>query len=115
MTALIMLLAACGSEPIDTADSDPTTTDRQTGPSGCDEVEVGYDGPNPPTVGDTWIVWPICDGAVVLGATVIRVDPSTCASLFENELTWLEAGTCTVMAQTGSQRAYLEVEISPAG
>jgi hypothetical protein len=32
----------------------------------------------------------------------------------ENVLTFVEIGTCTIMAQTGSQRAYLDVEVSEA-
>lgn len=115
MTWLPLMLLACGTDTVDTSDSDVSTTpDTRTEPSGCEVVEVGYDGPEAPIVGDAWTVWPICDGDPVFGATVIRVDPATCGSFSENVLTWLEAGTCTVMAQTGSQRAYLDVEISPA-
>ncbi len=112
MLLLMTLLLACGGEPMDSGDSDPPIVgETPPAPTGCDLVEVGYDGPENPVIGDLWTIWPICDGAPVFGATVIRVDPATCGSLAENVLTWLEAGTCTVMAQTGSQRAYLEVEI----
>jgi len=111
MTWLPLLLLACGADTVDSSDSDASTTESHTEPSGCELVEVGYDGPEAPVLGDSWTVWPICDGDPVSGATVIRVDPATCASLAENVLTWLETGTCTIMAQTGSQRAYLDVEI----
>ncbi len=112
MTPLMLLVLACGADPVDTADTATgTTTNDPTEPSGCELVEVGYDGPEAPVVGDEWTVWPICDGNPVFGATVIRVDPATSASFDENVLTWLEAGLNTVMAQTGSQKAYLEVEV----
>ncbi len=109
-----LLVMACGAGDGDSGDSAEETTSDRNQPTGCDLVEVGYDGPNPPTVGDLWTVWPICDGAPVIGAAVIRVDPSSCVSQRENELTWAQAGTCEVMAQTGSQRAYLQVEVQAA-
>lgn len=112
MTWLTLLLLSCGAETEEPQDSDPVTTDTRTEPAGCELVEVGFDGPDPPVVGDSWTVWPLCDGDPVFGATVIRVDPATSASLEENVLTWLEPGACTVMAQTGSQRGYLDVEVS---
>ncbi len=114
MLSSLLLLVACGPGTPDSGDSGEQTTEDRNQPSGCELLEVGFDGPDPPTVGDLWTVWPVCDGAPVLGASVIRVDPSSCASLHENELTWAEAGTCEVMAQSGSQRAYLSVEVRPA-
>lgn len=115
MTPMLLFLLACGGDSLDTGDTAPeATTDRHNEPVGCELVEVGHDGPDPPILGDAWTVWPICDGDPVFGATVIRVDPATCASMAENVLTWVEAGTCTIMAQTGSQRAYLDVEVAEA-
>ena len=80
-------------------------------PTGCDVLEVGYDGENPPSVGESWTVWPICDGSLVFGAMVVQVDPTSCATIDEGVVTWKEAGSCELMVQSGSQRAYETVEV----
>jgi len=112
---LCTLLLACDGEPADTSERQDTQVEEGQGaePTGCDVLEVGFDGADPPVVGDLWTVWPVCDGNPVFGATVVRVDPATCASIGEGEVTWVEPGPCELMVQSGSQRAYLEVEVGP--
>ncbi len=80
-------------------------------PPDCDEHGVGFDGADPPSVGDTWTVWATCDGSALLGAAVIRVDPTDMAFQDNNELTWSKPGEVEIMAQSGQQRGYLTVTI----
>jgi len=80
-------------------------------PTGCEVLEVGFDGADPPSVGDTWTVWPVCDGSPVFGAMVVQVDPTSCATIGEGEVTWAESGACELMVQSGSQKAYETVEV----
>lgn len=88
-------------------------TEREEGDpgTGCEVLEVGYDGANPPSIGDVWTVWPVCDGSPVFGAMVVQVDPTSCASVGEGEITWAESGACELMVQSGSQKAFLDVEV----
>lgn len=108
---MFWLLLAC------TATEDTGTEVEDTGereeyiPPDCEEVGVGFDGADPPAVGDTWVVWATCDGAALLGATVIRVDPVEMAYQDGNELTWSEAGEVEIMAQSGQRRGYLTVTV----
>lgn len=107
---MLWFLLACG-EPEDTSVPVDTEPEEEYVPTGCDEVGVGFSGEDPPHVGDTWTVWPTCDGDAVLGAAVIRVDPTDMAYQVDNELTWEKAGTAEVMAQSGMKKAYLTVEV----
>jgi hypothetical protein len=118
----LALLAACGDGE-DTGPADDGYSygdewddlDENTDEDyGCDEVTVWYDGADEPVVGDLWTVWPKCDGATVIGSTVIRVDPVECAQIYENEITFALAGTCTISVQVGNQYGYLDVEVGEA-
>lgn len=114
MRPLILLaaLAACGDkEPLDTA---PEVTDsRDDEPQGCGVVELDVDGPEAPRVGDVWTVWLRCDGATMLGATVLRFDPPTIATLDDNVATFVEAGDATMTMQVGAYRETLTLTVSP--
>lgn len=90
-----------------TGSADGTASDD----GGCEEVEVDYDGEDPPSVGTTWTLFPRCDGALVLGAVVIRVEPLESASLDENLITFEQAGICEISVQVGSAIGILEVEV----
>jgi len=93
-----------------TVDEDwDSTTDEDGG--GCDEVTVDFDGDDPPSVGTTWTLFPRCDGAVVMGAIVIRVEPPEAALLDENIITFTQAGICEISAQVGSEIGTLEVDV----
>lgn len=109
---MFWMLLAC-TAPDDTGvelqDSEP---EEEYIPPECEEVGVGFDGADPPTVGSTWTVWATCDGAALLGATVVRVDPVDMAFQDGNELTWEMAGEVEIMAQSGQRRAYLTVTVT---
>lgn len=108
----LVALACTGASSEDSApDLEDTAVDEGPEPTGCDVLEVGFDGEDPPTVGDTWTVWPICDGSFVMGAMVVRVDPSEAATIADGEVTWVSAGTHELMVQSGSQKAYLDVTV----
>jgi hypothetical protein len=114
--AACTVVLGCGGkedteDPIDTGEADTFTYGTGGGGGGCEVVEVGFDGPEPPHVGDKWTVWPICDGVVTTGAAVIRVDPADSGSLAENEITFLYAATVTVTVQTGPDRGEMVVEV----
>ena len=93
----------------DTAPTEPTTEPPQS--SGCDVVEFDYDGPDDPVVGDEWTVWLRCDGALLLGASVIGIDPPELATVADNLLTFVQAGAGTVSVQTGAFSATQDVTI----
>ncbi|MFT5585563.1 MAG: hypothetical protein ACI9VR_003155 [Cognaticolwellia sp.] len=109
---MFWLLLACiatedtGTEVLDTGER------YEYVPPECEEVGVGFDGADPPKVGDTWTVWATCDGSAILGASVIRVDPVDMAYQDSNKLTWTMAGEVEIMAQSGQRRAYLTVTVT---
>lgn len=111
---MLWMLLACLSPDGDSAPPETQDTERikeTAEPQGCEVLEVGHEGPDPGHVGDTWTVWPVCDGQAIFGAVVIRIDPTDMATQDNNELTWIRAGEVEIMAQAGSQRAYLTVQI----
>lgn len=108
----VLALACTGKSDDSAPDLEDTSVDPDPQPTGCDVLEVGYDGEDTPTIGDTWTVWPICDGSPVLGAMVVRVDPSDAATISDGEVTWELAGTHELMVQSGSQKAYLDVTVA---
>jgi len=98
------------TEVDDTTDEDlDPDTEEESG--GCDEVTVDFDGDEPPTVGTTWTLFPRCDGALIMGAVVIRVEPLESATLDENLITFEQAGICEISVQVGSVVGTLEVEV----
>lgn len=123
LLAALAALAASqpGCDKADELDSGDGESDLQyftgtTGGStsedeGCEEVEVDFDGEDPPHVGTTWTLFPRCDGALVLGAVVIRVEPLESATLDENLITFEQAGICEISVQVGSEIGTLEVEV----
>lgn len=112
-----LLFACAGTSTLETdtdtdADTDPDT-DADTF-DGCDVTEIRYDGPAEPVVGDVWTVWMYCDDALMMGAMVIRFEPTDMASFDENVLTWVKAGTGVLTIQAGSTKAELEVTVAEA-
>lgn len=97
-----------------TTDTQPDTTPDDSGTEtnqGCDEIEFDFDGPNPPHVGDEWTVWFRCDGAVTMGAAIIRITPPEMAAIFDNELTFLESGKGEVKIQSGTYVVTQDVSV----
>ena len=114
MRALILLaaLTACGDkEPLETAT--PIEDSDDVEPQGCGVVELDVQGPEVPKVGDSWTVWLRCDGATMLGATVLRFDPPTIATLDDNVATFVEAGDATMTMQVGVYRETLTLTVEP--
>ena len=77
---------------------------------GCEELEFGYDGPDPPIVGDTWVVWPVCDGAMGTSMRII-IDPVNNAVVADNYVTFTVPGPISVTLRYGSQTVTREVEV----
>ena len=114
MRALILLaaLTACGDkEPLETAT--PVEDNDDVEPQGCGVVELDVQGPEAPKVGDSWTVWLRCDGATMLGATVLRFDPPSIATLDDNVATFVEAGETTMTMQVGAYRETLTFTVAP--
>jgi hypothetical protein len=99
------------SVPVDDSSSIPTDDTSDTNEDlGCDELEIDYEGPFQPHVGDQWILQLWCDGALMT-LTIIRFDPTDFASLDGNVATFLQAGKGTIQMQAGTQREYLDVTV----
>lgn len=109
---LLLFALACSRGDEDTAaELLDTAVDDGREVTGCDVLEIGFDGEEEPSVGDAWTVWPICDGSPVFGAMVVQVDPTSCAAVSDGVVTWAESGSCELMVQSGSQRAYQTVDV----
>ncbi|MCB9779375.1 MAG: hypothetical protein H6742_12485 [Alphaproteobacteria bacterium] len=123
---LLMLLVGCdvpglgGSGKVDdtTDDGDGSSTDvdedDDDGWEPCVETWVDFVGDEEPHVGDDWTVWLRCDGAILTGPTVIRLDPVEAAYVDENVLTWDQAGEVWLKVQTGTEWAETWVTVLPA-
>lgn len=112
----ILLSISCSGKDGETGfvatDTAPTeTTPEPPQSTGCDAVEFDYDGPEEPVVGDEWTVWLRCDGALLMGASVISVDPPELATIADNLLTFAQTGTGTVHVQTGAFSASQDVTV----
>ncbi len=116
LLALALGLAVACSGKADTADTagiattNPTPTNTYV-PDPCDVVEIDYDGEDEPSVGDSWTLFMRCDGAVMMGATVIQFDPMSFATIAENVITFQEVGAGTLFMQTGSYQAELDITV----
>ena len=117
----LLFLLACSSKPdLDSAtdtdtgsevvDTPPDETDDDT----CepDEVELDPLGPAEPVVGDQWTIWLRCDGATLMGATVLRFDPPDFATIDGNVATFQKAGSAKMTMQVGSYRESMDVTVS---
>lgn len=110
----LSLLLACGTKSFDSeppVDSEPAQTNNE--PEPCGVLEIDYDGDNPPQVGDEWTVWLRCDGAVLMGAVIIQIDPVEAALIYENVLTFAQAGDAVLSMQAGHDTATMDITIEP--
>ena len=98
------MLIGCGLSDDETGAHLPTSTvsHTTTDDGGCDEVVLNYDGEDKPQVGDMWTVWLKCDGALLMGPSVIATEPQEFAQIYDNEVTFLMAGSGDLTVQTGS-------------
>jgi hypothetical protein len=113
LLALSLLLAGCDGGIDYVEDTDPQDTQDTNEPDPCEVLEIRWDGPDYPVVGDEWTVLLYCDDALVMGALIIRVEPASMALQNENVITWVEAGTATLTVQKGSDIVETQVEVSP--
>ena len=104
------LFLGCGVEPED-SDPGPTPVDTED-KDPCGEVRVVFDGPQEPKVGDIWGVLLYCDEALLMGPMVIQVTPTSLATIGEQTITFVEAGTGTIRINSGAFRYEKEVEVS---
>lgn len=107
---LALLLACTGAPAEDTAA--PVVEEEEDEREPCTELEIRVNGEDPPSVGDTWTMLLICDGAVMTGALRVMWDPNDIATV-ENgtQSTFLYAGEATLTIQAGSQRASRDVTV----
>jgi hypothetical protein len=107
--------SAAGDDSQPTGGADDSATipgdDTSEGDNSCEKLEVRYDGPDQPHVGDQWTLQLWCDDALMT-MTVIRFDPSDFASVSDgNVATFLQAGEGTIQMQAGTDRAYRDVTV----
>ena len=114
--ALLMFLACTGpvdgdtAEPVDSSEEDsPHTTSHP-----CDdaEPEIDVNGSSAPQVGDSWNVWLRCDGTLLIGTLVVRFEPNDFATLDDNVVTFVQAGTAEMTVQVGSIVSSMDVTVS---
>lgn len=107
---LLLLLACTGADPVDT--SAPADTDDDPVDQSCDVLEIRVNGEDPPSVGDTWTVFLICDESMLTGTYRIFFDPPDFATISDNELGFLYAGEAELTVQAGSRRATRMVTVT---
>ncbi|MBN2799055.1 MAG: hypothetical protein JXX28_07895 [Deltaproteobacteria bacterium] len=107
MSLSLLLLLACSPETEDTGE--PQVTDP-----GCEVLEIQVDGEDPPSVGDLWTVGLHCDGAALLGATVVLVDPADTAQIDVNHVHFTREGELTLWVQVGRYRSSRQVDVQAA-
>lgn len=111
---MMSLLLSC-TDKVDEAETGTSDTGTvEEGPDstgGCDTVDLDVMGTDPPSVGDEWTVWLRCDGATLLGTTVLSFDPPRVATVTDNVATFLEAGDATMTMQVGAERASMDLTI----
>lgn len=110
---LLVLCATSCSEAKDTGEAEdtapvfvPVEEDE-----GCAQVELRYDGPDAPVVGDQWTLLLFCDDALLTGSSVIRWAPDELGTLNENVFTFGAAVTGTLTMKVGTHTAEREVSV----
>lgn len=100
------LLAACDRELIvvpegGLGDTGPVVNYEEDEPLECEEVTLDILGPEAPVVGDEWVIWLDCDGVRLTGPMVIAFDPVDFATIDENYVTFMYAGTAELHVDSG--------------
>ena len=78
---ITMATSGCSPEHED-SDSGPVVVDTEEDEE-CGTIQVKFDGPDQPVVGDTWTVLLYCDDALLMGPVVIQVTPTSLATIDE--------------------------------
>ncbi len=111
MWMLVLALGGCdqGFDYVEETDVDEPDTEDHS----CDELEIEWDGPDEPHVGDDWTVLLYCDDALVLGGLILRIEPPDMALVDENVVTWDKVGEATLSVQRGQETVEQAVTIAP--
>ena len=116
MTALVLLALGC-SEPAVEKDSAEAVVDTGEGPErpskdeDCAVLELKLVGPEAPVVGDSVTVILRCDGAPLVGTSVLRVDPIENAEVQDNVVTFTRPGAVNIRLQVGSRAADADLVV----
>ncbi len=113
---LILAVALACAGPSDTGETglvEETDEPYEEPLEDCEVLEIDPLGPSPPRVGDTWTVWLRCDGATLMGWTVLRFDPTDFADVDGNEATFRYAGDARMTIQVGTYRESMDVTVEP--
>jgi hypothetical protein len=120
---MLALLLACANGPIrlggggeDTSvavqDTSPPEDDENVGAS-CETLEIFHDGPDAPSVGDSWQLVLKCDGATLTGAVRFFFEPADFVTWEGQRVTFEYAGDAVLTAQAGTRRTTLDVTVTP--
>ena len=107
---LWLALAGCAGSGQETDTDEPVDTEDTYVP--CNETTIEYEGPDAPSVGDSWTVYMYCDGALMTGGMILRFEPVEFATLDENVATFQQAGTGLMKVQMGTYREEMEVTVA---
>jgi len=110
--AVLLALLGTGCNSDDETDTEPPE-DTSDPIEGCDETSLFIDGPDEPRVSQSWTVLMRCDGDTLVGPMVVRIDPSSLASIDDNELTFNEAGEGQLRVQVGVYVERMDVTVLP--
>jgi hypothetical protein len=118
------LLLACSPGAIglggggDTADvpddsPPPDEEDEENVGAVCEELEILHDGPDVPSVGDTWSLVLKCDGVPLTGAVRFFFVPADFVTWDGHRVTFQYAGDAVLTGQAGTRRTTLDVSVTP--
>lgn len=115
-SALLLLALGCSEAAVD-KDSGEPVADTSEGPErpskdeDCAVLELKLVGPESPVVGDSITVILRCDGAPLVGTSVLRVDPIENAEVQDNVVTFTRPGAINVRLQVGSRAADADLVV----
>ena len=107
-----------GSEDTDLQQDSDSDTDTNTTPDDeyevdCEDISLDVKGPSRPSVGDEWTIIMRCDGAVIVGPTVIRFTPPDFARTEGKTVVFTQVGSADMRVQVGAYRIDEEVVVYP--
>ena len=114
--AFVLLGLGC-SEPAVDKDSAEPVADTGEGPErpskdeDCAVLELKLVGPESPVVGDSITVILRCDGAPLVGTSVLRVNPLENAAVQDNVVTFTRPGAINIRLQVGSRAADADLVV----
>jgi hypothetical protein len=97
--------SAAAEAPADTGPEQPSKDED------CAVLELKLVGPESPVVGDSITVILRCDGAPLVGTSVLRVTPLDNADVQDNVVTFTRSGPINVRLQVGSRAADVDLVV----